>query len=181
MDSRLSVPLLTPFIIYSDWKFKMISYLKRQGLYEVSTGIGKESYEYENEWINYGDRSFGIICLASSPSLHYLISFVEYPKDLLTKLDRTFGKHNEDHYSTLERTPLTTIVIYLNVLASTLSNEVVHDEEEAESSMHESIRIEESLRGVTPSPADLNVYEISDISCSHMDDPREYIEIYVIE
>ena len=35
----------------------MISSLKRQGLYEVSIGIDKESYEDENDWINDGDRS----------------------------------------------------------------------------------------------------------------------------
>ena len=45
MDSRVSVPLLTPLIIYSKWKLKMISSLKRQGLYEVSIGAGEDSYE----------------------------------------------------------------------------------------------------------------------------------------
>ena len=48
MDSILSVPLLTPSTRYSKWKLKMIAYLKRQGLYEVSIGLGKESYKYEN-------------------------------------------------------------------------------------------------------------------------------------
>ena len=81
MDSRLSVPLLTPFTRYSGWKLKMISSLKRQGLYEVSIGLGKESYEYYNDWINVGDIYFGTICLAFSRSSHYLIDFVEYPKD----------------------------------------------------------------------------------------------------
>ena len=104
MDSRLSVPLLTPFTIYSEWKLKMISSLKRQDLYEVSVGLGKEYYEDENVWINYDDRSFGAICSALSPCLCYLIDSVEYPKDLSSKLDRTFGKHNEDHYSDFERT-----------------------------------------------------------------------------
>ena len=32
----------------------MISSLKRQCLYEVSIGIGKESYEDENDWLNDG-------------------------------------------------------------------------------------------------------------------------------
>ena len=36
----------------------MIAYLKRRGIYEVSIGIGKESYENENDWLNDGDRSF---------------------------------------------------------------------------------------------------------------------------
>ena len=45
MDSRVSVPLLYPFTSYSEWKLKMISYLKRQGLYEISIGASEESYE----------------------------------------------------------------------------------------------------------------------------------------
>ena len=51
MDSILSVPLLTPSTRYSKWKSKMIASLKRQGLYEVSMGLGKESYEYEKDQI----------------------------------------------------------------------------------------------------------------------------------
>ena len=43
MDSILSIPLLTPSTRYSEWKFNMISSLKRQGLYEISIGLGKES------------------------------------------------------------------------------------------------------------------------------------------
>ena len=89
----------------------MIASLKRRGLYEVSIGLGKESYENENDWLNDGDRSFGAICLALSPSLRYLISSTEYPKDLWTKLDRNFGKHNEDHNSNLEITSSTTRVL----------------------------------------------------------------------
>ena len=77
MDSRLSVPLLTPSTRYSEWKLKMISYLKRQGLYEVSIGIGKESYEYDNVLLNNGDRDYGTICEAFPPSLRYLIDSAE--------------------------------------------------------------------------------------------------------
>ena len=29
-----------------------------------------------------GDIAFGRICLSISPNIHYLIDFVEYPKDL---------------------------------------------------------------------------------------------------
>ena len=86
--------------------------MKREAIYEVSIGLGKESYENENDWLNDGDRSFGAICLALFPSLCYLIGSTEYPKDLWKKLDRTFGKHNEDHSSTLEITSRTTRVIY---------------------------------------------------------------------
>ena len=49
MDSRLLVPLLTPSTRYSEWKSKMIASLKRQGLYEVSMELGKESYKYEKD------------------------------------------------------------------------------------------------------------------------------------
>ena len=108
-----------------------VASLKRRGLYEVSIGLGKESYENDNDWIDDGDRAFGAICLALSPSLYYLNGFAEYPKDLLTKLDRTFGKHNEDHNSTLEIIASTTRVLYSKVSASTLSDEVVQDEDEA--------------------------------------------------
>ena len=112
----------------------MISSLKRKCLYEVSIGLGKESYEYENDWINNNARYFRMICKAFSPSLCYPIDYVEYPKDLWIELDRTFGKNNEDHYRNLESTPNTTRVIYSKFLTSTLSDEVVQDEEEAESS-----------------------------------------------
>ena len=134
MDLRLSVPLLTPFTRHSEWKLKMISSLKRQGLYEVSIGLGKDSYEDENDWITNGDRDFGTICLSFSPSLCYLIDFAEYPKDIQIKLDRTFGKHNEDHSSDLESAHNTIRVIPSKVLDSILSDEVVQDEEEAKSS-----------------------------------------------
>ena len=77
----------------------MIASLKRRGIYEVSIGLGRESYENENDWLNDGDRAFGAICLALSPSLYYLIDSTEYPKNLWTILDRTFGKHNEYHNS----------------------------------------------------------------------------------
>ena len=75
MNLRLLVPLLTPSTRYSEWKMKMISSLNRKDLYEVSIGIGKEYYENENEWLNDGDRAFGTICLAFSPSLRYLIDY----------------------------------------------------------------------------------------------------------
>ena len=51
MDS--SVPLLTLFTNYSEWKMKMIASLKIQDLYEVSIGLGEESFERkEDEWVN---------------------------------------------------------------------------------------------------------------------------------
>ena len=61
MDSRVSVPLLSPFTIYSECKLNIISYLKKQGLYEISIGVGEESYEEPSEWMNDYDREFGAI------------------------------------------------------------------------------------------------------------------------
>ena len=78
----------------------------------MSIGLGKESYENDNDWLNDYDRAFGAICLALSPSLRYLIGSAEYPKDLWTKLDRTFGKHNEYHNNNLDITPTTKIFLY---------------------------------------------------------------------
>ena len=65
----------------------------------------------------------------------------------------------------------TTRVLYSKFSASALSNEFVQDEEEVESSSQSS-QIEESLLGVTPSPAAPDVYEIFDISYSHMHDSK---------
>ena len=112
----------------------MISSLKRQDLYEVSIGLGKESYDNENDWISDGDAVFGAIGLSLSPSLAYLTKSVEYPKDLSIELDRTFGKHSEDHNNTLESTPNTARFLDPKLSASTLSDEVVRDEEETKSS-----------------------------------------------
>ena len=141
----------------------MIWSLKRQGLYEVCIGLGKESYEYENDWLNDSDRAFGSIALALDDSLYYLTCSAEYPKNFWPILDRTFGKHNENHNSTLEIKSSTTRVLYSKVSTSTLSDEVVQDEDEGKSSTH-SIQIEESLHEVTPSPDAPEVHEISDIS-----------------
>ena len=56
-------------------------------------------------------------------------------------------------------------------IPSPIAKQIVEDEEEAEFSL-QSIRIEESLLRVTPSPAAPEVYEIPNISFSHMADPK---------
>ena len=134
-----------------------------------------KSYEYDKYQLNDGDRDYGAICGTFSQSLLiYLIEFEKYPKDLWIELDRIFGKHNEDCYRNMGSKFRTTRVIYSKVSASTLSDEIVQDEEEAKSSS-QSIRIKESILGVTPSPTTLKVYEISDISYPHMTNPKEGI------
>ena len=95
-------------------------------------------------------------------------------------MDRTFGNHNEDHSSDLESKPNTTRVLPSKLSASIFSDEVVQDEEEAKYST-QLIRIVESLLVVSPSPVAPEVYEIFDISYSHIDDPEEHIWISIVE
>ena len=66
-------------------------------------------------------------------------------------MDKTFGMIDEDHNITLESTSSTIIILDPKISASTLSDEFVQDEEEAKAST-QSIRIEDSLLAVTPSP-----------------------------
>ena len=149
MDS--SVPLLSLYTNYSEWKKKMISSLMRQGLCLVSIGLGKECFS-KIDSLNKSDGDFGTIAIGLSPSLRYLIRSIEDPKELWTRLDRTFGMIYEDHNSTLESTSSTISILYPKISDSTLSDEFVQDEEEAESST-QSIRMEESLLAVTPPTA----------------------------
>ena len=89
----------------------MIASLKRQYLYEVSIRLGEDSFKREDDWLNECDASFGTMCMALSPSMCYLKRSVEYPKDLWTTLDRTFGIIDEDHNRTLERIYRTIIIL----------------------------------------------------------------------
>ena len=59
-------------------------------------------------------------------------------------------------------------------MPSPTTKQIIEDEEEAEF-FSQSIRIEESLLGVTPSPVAPEVYEIYVISYSHISDPEEEI------
>ena len=69
----------------------------------MSIGIGRETYENENDWLNDIDKSFGSIALALDDDLYFVFYSAEHPKDLWTRLDKTFGKHNEDHNLVLWR------------------------------------------------------------------------------
>ena len=130
MDSRVSVPLIAPFTSYLEWKLNMISYLKRQGLYEISIGAGEESYEEASDWLHDCDRAIGAICLAISPRMCYLIYSVDYPKDLWTTLDRFLGKDNEDPSSYMESASSSSMICLSQyVFASIVSDEVDHEEE----------------------------------------------------
>ena len=80
----------------------------------------------------------------------------------------------------MDITASTTRVLHSKFLASTLSNEVVQDEDEAKSST-QSIQIEDSLHAVTPSFDAPEVHEISDISYYHIYETKEDILISDIE
>ena len=125
-----SVPLLTRSSDYYEWKVKMIVFLNRQDLFWVSDGFGRKYFESENDWLNSKDVSFEIMKLALSPSLRYLSRSIKIPQELQTRLERTFGMIDEDHNSTLERTYGTISILDPKISTSTLSNEVVQDEEE---------------------------------------------------
>ena len=130
MDSRVSIPLLSPFTSYLEWKLKIISYLNKKGLYEISIGAGEESYEELSDLLNDCDREIGPICLAISPSMRYLTDYVEYPKDIWTTLDGVLGKDNEDPSSYVEGASSSSMIsLSQDVLASTVSDEVDHEEE----------------------------------------------------
>ena len=131
MDS--SVPLLTLSSNYSEWKKKMISSLMRQGLCWVSIGLSKECFS-EIDWLNKSDGAFGTIATGLSRSLCYLVRSIQDPKELWTRLDITFGVIDEDHNSILERISSTISTLDPKISSSTLSDEVVQDEEEAEAS-----------------------------------------------
>ena len=166
MDS--SVPLLTQSSDYFEWKGMMFVFMNRQDLYWVSDGFGRESFESENDWLNACDAAFGIMKLALSPSLRYLSRSIKYPQELWTRLDKTFGI--DSRWSTSS----TISILDSKVSASTLSDKVVQDEDEAEAST-QSIRIKDSLHAVTPSPDASEVHDISDISSSHISETEEDI------
>ena len=67
----------------------MIAYLKRQYIYEVSIGLGEDSFEREEYWLNECDATYGTMCMALSPSMRYLKRSVENPKDLWKILEKT--------------------------------------------------------------------------------------------
>ena len=88
MDSR-SVPPLSPFN-YPQWKLKMIEYLKSHDLFDISIGFVSEPTYYEQKcaWLNDYNKAYGVMCLAISPSMCYLIDIVDTPSELWKNLYR---------------------------------------------------------------------------------------------
>ena len=129
MDS--SVPLLIRSSDYCEWNVKIIIFLKRQDVLWVSNGLGRKYFESENDWLNAKDAAFEIMKLDVSPILCYLNRSIKDPQELWTRLDKNFGMIYEDHNSTLESTSNTIRILDIKISASTLSDEVIQDDEEA--------------------------------------------------
>ena len=161
-EMNSTVPLLTRSSDYFEWGVKMTICLRRQKLFSVSNGFGRNSFESDNDWLKAKDKAFEIMELALSPSMRYLSRSIKDPLELWKRLDITFGFGS------------TTSILDPKSSASILSDEVVQDEEEAETST-QSIRIEDSLHAVTPSLDAPEVHEISDISYSHISEIEEDI------
>ena len=91
------VPPLSPFN-YVEWKLKMVAYLKRHEVFDVSIGVVEiPKYDVEKSiWFNDCDRSFGAMCLSIPPRMSYLIDIVEFPSEIWSILDRAFGQHIEE-------------------------------------------------------------------------------------
>ena len=83
MDLR-SVPLISPFN-YAEWKLKMVAYIQRNDILDVSFGVGKESYEKEEDCLNDCDKAYGIMGMVMSHDMRYLMQSVEYPFELWRK------------------------------------------------------------------------------------------------
>ena len=97
--------------------------LRRQKIYSVSNGFGRNSFESDNDWLKAKDKAFEIMELVLSPSMRYHSRSIKDSLELWQRLDRTIG-------STWS-TSSTTNILDSKVSASTLSDEVVQDEEEA--------------------------------------------------
>ena len=85
---RSSVPLLTPFN-YDEWKMKMMIFLKRKRLFEITMGIETEPLldAEKPKWLNRYDKAYGILCLSVSPNILDQIISIESPSEIWTTLE----------------------------------------------------------------------------------------------
>ena len=67
---RSSLPLLTPFN-YDEWKMKMMNFLKREHLFEITMRTNTEPLldAKKPKWLNKYDKAYGIPCLSVSPNI----------------------------------------------------------------------------------------------------------------
>ena len=95
MDRSL-VPLLTPFN-YDEWKMKMMNFLKRKRLFEITMGTEAEPLldAEKPKWLNRYDKAYGIMCLSVSPNILDFIISIESPIEIWTTLEGLFGKKDD--------------------------------------------------------------------------------------
>ena len=76
----------------------MIAYIKSHEIYDVSIGavIMLESDDEKSIWFNNCDRTFGAMCLAIPPRMCYLFDAVEFPSEIWSRLDKSFGQQTEE-------------------------------------------------------------------------------------
>ena len=78
---RSSVPLLTPFNC-DEWKMKMMNFLERKRLFEITMGIETEPLldAKKPKCLNKCDKVYGILCLSISHNILDHIISIESPK-----------------------------------------------------------------------------------------------------
>ena len=60
----------------------MVAYLESHNLLDMSFGAGNESYEYENYWLDDGEREYARMCMAMTPNMCYLMESAKDPSEL---------------------------------------------------------------------------------------------------
>ena len=115
----------------------MVAYLEIHEIFDFSIGYVEthQYHEEKNDCINDCDSAYEKMCQAMSPKMRCLIDSIEYPFELQSNLDRDFYVQKEVD-DTLSESITSSSVLPSNILASTLSDEVVQVEEMAESSTH---------------------------------------------
>ena len=73
----------------------MVAYLESHDLLDVSFEAGKESYEYENDWLDHSERAYARMCMETTPNMFYLMEFVQYQFKLWRNIDKSFGVQKE--------------------------------------------------------------------------------------
>ena len=131
----ISVPSLLSFN-YHEWKLRMITYLKSHEMFDVSTRF-VTMIEFDDEkyiWFNNYDRAYGGMCQAIPPKIHYLFDAIEFPSEIWSRLEKSFGQQTEE--MSTKHWERTSDISFQVLLASIISqeDEVLQDEEMTKSS-----------------------------------------------
>ena len=147
---RSSVPLLTPFNC-DEWKMKMMNFLERKRLFEITMGIETEPLldAKKPKWLNIYDKAYGILCLFVSPNILDQIISIKSPIEIWTTLEGLFcekddqrGNHLETYIS-IFHSSYETSQYFFNKL-DTYSPDGTGNEDSASSISHEVVTNENS-------------------------------------